>query len=135
MWFQNFMFLCIIDDLYIFYCWSWFLIFLKISYIINNWCDFFLVVVLIRKSKNVVQNFEWIVFVFRTLSFIGVCLCIALMFISRWYYALAALAVAAFIYKYIEFMGWVCFIVSRCFYYEVRKVSVYINEYLSLGQD
>ncbi|XP_076807872.1 solute carrier family 12 member 4-like isoform X3 [Clavelina lepadiformis] len=40
-----------------------------------------------------------------TLSFLGVCLCIALMFLSSWYYALAALVLAAGIYKYIEYCG------------------------------
>ncbi|XP_041455426.1 solute carrier family 12 member 4-like isoform X3 [Lytechinus variegatus] len=39
------------------------------------------------------------------LSFFGLSLCIALMFISSWYYALCAIAVAAFIYKYIEYQG------------------------------
>ncbi|XP_069112002.1 solute carrier family 12 member 4-like isoform X2 [Argopecten irradians] len=39
------------------------------------------------------------------LSLIGMALCITLMFISSWYYALAAIALAAFIYKYIEYKG------------------------------
>lgn len=39
------------------------------------------------------------------LSFLGMSLCITLMFISSWYYALVALALAAFIYKYIEYRG------------------------------
>uniref|UniRef100_A0A158RDR2 Solute carrier family 12 member 6 n=1 Tax=Hydatigena taeniaeformis TaxID=6205 RepID=A0A158RDR2_HYDTA len=39
------------------------------------------------------------------LSSIGVCICLTLMFISSWYYALAALAIAGGIYKYIEYMG------------------------------
>eukprot|EP00057_Strongylocentrotus_purpuratus_P012775 XP_011667249.1 PREDICTED: solute carrier family 12 member 4 isoform X2 [Strongylocentrotus purpuratus] len=39
------------------------------------------------------------------LSFFGLSLCIALMFISSWYYALVAIGVAAFIYKYIEYQG------------------------------
>ncbi|VDD80511.1 unnamed protein product [Mesocestoides corti] len=39
------------------------------------------------------------------LSSIGVCLCLILMFISSWYYALAALALAGGIYKYIEYKG------------------------------
>ena len=43
--------------------------------------------------------------VFRLLSLVGGGLCIALMFISSWYYALAALAIAATIYKYIEYSG------------------------------
>nr|CDS29060.2 solute carrier family 12 [Hymenolepis microstoma] len=39
------------------------------------------------------------------LSSIGVCICLMLMFISSWYYALAALAIAGGIYKYIEYKG------------------------------
>ncbi|XP_076449230.1 solute carrier family 12 member 4-like [Babylonia areolata] len=39
------------------------------------------------------------------LSLIGLALCITLMFISSWYYALAAIAVAVCIYKYIEYKG------------------------------
>ncbi|XP_077976194.1 solute carrier family 12 member 4-like isoform X2 [Styela clava] len=39
------------------------------------------------------------------LSFLGMTLCITLMFISSWYYALIALVIAAFIYKYIEYRG------------------------------
>src|SRR6218665_2474193 len=45
---------------------------------------------------------------FRTLSVFGVCLCLALMFMASWYYAIIALLVAAGIYKYIEFKGSVC---------------------------
>lgn len=40
-----------------------------------------------------------------TLSLFGVCLCLALMFITSWYYAIAAMALAAGIYKYIEYKG------------------------------
>ncbi|KAI0215201.1 Solute carrier family 12 member 6 [Lamellibrachia satsuma] len=40
-----------------------------------------------------------------TLSLFGVSLCLALMFISSWYYALIAIAIAAFVYKYIEYKG------------------------------
>lgn len=38
-------------------------------------------------------------------SFLGMCLCLVLMFISSWYYTLVAMTVAAAIYKYIEFQG------------------------------
>lgn len=41
----------------------------------------------------------------RLLSLFGMCLCLALMIISSWYYAIVALVVAASIYKYIEFKG------------------------------
>ncbi|KAK3605706.1 hypothetical protein CHS0354_013502 [Potamilus streckersoni] len=40
-----------------------------------------------------------------TLSLIGLALCITLMFISSWYYALGAIALAGCIYKYIEYKG------------------------------
>ncbi|KAK3086861.1 hypothetical protein FSP39_024489, partial [Pinctada imbricata] len=40
-----------------------------------------------------------------TLSLVGLALCITLMFISSWYYALGAIALAFCIYKYIEYKG------------------------------
>ncbi|ESO89778.1 hypothetical protein LOTGIDRAFT_124442 [Lottia gigantea] len=40
-----------------------------------------------------------------TLSLLGVSLCLSLMFISSWYYSLAALFLAFAVYKYIEFKG------------------------------
>uniref|UniRef100_A0A3Q3VWC2 Uncharacterized protein n=1 Tax=Mola mola TaxID=94237 RepID=A0A3Q3VWC2_MOLML len=40
-----------------------------------------------------------------TLSFLGMSLCLALMFICSWYYAIVAMAVAGCIYKYIEYRG------------------------------
>ncbi|XP_022110096.1 solute carrier family 12 member 4-like isoform X1 [Acanthaster planci] len=40
-----------------------------------------------------------------SLSFLGVILCLGLMFISSWYYALAAILLAFVIYKYIEYQG------------------------------
>ena len=40
-----------------------------------------------------------------TLSLLGVFLNLALAFIAGWYFALAAFAVAAFIYKYVEYKG------------------------------
>ncbi|XP_063063304.1 solute carrier family 12 member 7 isoform X3 [Engraulis encrasicolus] len=39
------------------------------------------------------------------LSFLGMSLCLALMFISSWYYALVAMMIAGCIYKYIEYRG------------------------------
>uniref|UniRef100_A0A8C5H776 Solute carrier family 12 member 7-like n=1 Tax=Gouania willdenowi TaxID=441366 RepID=A0A8C5H776_GOUWI len=39
------------------------------------------------------------------LSFLGMSLCLALMFISSWYYAIVAMAIASCIYKYIEYRG------------------------------
>lgn len=41
----------------------------------------------------------------RTLSFLGMSLCLAIMFISSWYYAIVAMAIAGCIYKYIEYRG------------------------------
>ncbi|XP_063042388.1 solute carrier family 12 member 6-like isoform X2 [Engraulis encrasicolus] len=40
-----------------------------------------------------------------TLSFLGMTICLALMFISSWYYAIVAMAIAGCIYKYIEYHG------------------------------
>ncbi|XP_058258727.1 solute carrier family 12 member 5 isoform X1 [Hemibagrus wyckioides] len=39
------------------------------------------------------------------LSFLGMSLCLSLMFICSWYYAIVAMAIAGCIYKYIEFRG------------------------------
>ncbi|XP_043937933.1 solute carrier family 12 member 4-like isoform X1 [Protopterus annectens] len=39
------------------------------------------------------------------LSFLGMSICLALMFISSWYYALLAMFIAGMIYKYIEYQG------------------------------
>ncbi|XP_010132027.1 PREDICTED: solute carrier family 12 member 7-like, partial [Buceros rhinoceros silvestris] len=40
-----------------------------------------------------------------TLSFLGMSLCLALMFVCSWYYALIAMLIAGCIYKYIEYRG------------------------------
>ncbi|XP_068078180.1 solute carrier family 12 member 5 isoform X4 [Danio rerio] len=40
-----------------------------------------------------------------TLSFLGMSLCLSLMFICSWYYAIVAMGIAGCIYKYIEFRG------------------------------
>uniref|UniRef100_A0A3B4BEW9 Uncharacterized protein n=1 Tax=Periophthalmus magnuspinnatus TaxID=409849 RepID=A0A3B4BEW9_9GOBI len=40
-----------------------------------------------------------------TLSFLGMSMCLALMFISSWYYAIVAMGIAGMIYKYIEYQG------------------------------
>uniref|UniRef100_A0AAR2KBV7 Solute carrier family 12 member 5a n=1 Tax=Pygocentrus nattereri TaxID=42514 RepID=A0AAR2KBV7_PYGNA len=39
------------------------------------------------------------------LSFLGMSLCLSLMFICSWYYAIVAMVIASCIYKYIEFQG------------------------------
>ncbi|KAM4017753.1 LOW QUALITY PROTEIN: solute carrier family 12 member 4 [Anomaloglossus baeobatrachus] len=39
------------------------------------------------------------------LSFLGMSICLALMFICSWYYALVAMLIAGMIYKYIEYQG------------------------------
>ena len=41
----------------------------------------------------------------RTLSFLGMSLCFALMFVCSWYYALCAMLIAGCIYKYLEYRG------------------------------
>uniref|UniRef100_A0A8C4GM41 Solute carrier family 12 member 4 n=1 Tax=Dicentrarchus labrax TaxID=13489 RepID=A0A8C4GM41_DICLA len=41
----------------------------------------------------------------RALSFLGMSMCLALMFISSWYYAIVAMGIAGMIYKYIEYQG------------------------------
>lgn len=41
----------------------------------------------------------------RVLSFLGLLLCITVMFMTSWYYALVAMVIAFVIYKYIEFRG------------------------------
>ena len=43
----------------------------------------------------------------RLLSVFGVCLCLSLMFMASWYYTIVALLIAAGIYKYIEYKGYV----------------------------
>uniref|UniRef100_A0A8D8RU17 Solute carrier family 12 member 6 n=1 Tax=Cacopsylla melanoneura TaxID=428564 RepID=A0A8D8RU17_9HEMI len=40
-----------------------------------------------------------------SLSLFGMCLCIAVMFMSSWYFALLAMGMAGIIYKYIEYRG------------------------------
>ncbi|XP_061525662.1 solute carrier family 12 member 6-like isoform X4 [Phycodurus eques] len=40
-----------------------------------------------------------------SLSFLGMTICLALMFISSWYYAIVAIVIAGMIYKYIEYHG------------------------------
>ncbi|XP_069489866.1 solute carrier family 12 member 6 isoform X2 [Ambystoma mexicanum] len=40
-----------------------------------------------------------------TLSFLGMSICLSLMFISSWYYAIVAMVIAGMIYKYIEYQG------------------------------
>lgn len=50
------------------------------------------------------QNINLFLF-FRSLSFLGLSLCIAVMFMTSWYYALLAMGMAGLIYKYIEYRG------------------------------
>lgn len=47
------------------------------------------------------------ILLFRALSFLGMSLCLTLMFLCSWYYAIVAMGIAGSIYKYIEFAGWV----------------------------
>lgn len=55
-----------------------------------------------------------LVWTHRALSFIGMSMCLGLMFISSWYYAIVAIGIAGMIYKYIEYQGYVW---SFTFYY------------------
>lgn len=57
-----------------------------------------------HKSIYYLQSIHFTI-LFRFASLIGLCLCLTLMFVSSWYYALVALFLAAGIYKYIEFQG------------------------------
>lgn len=41
-------------------------------------------------------------------------LCLALMFLCNWYYALVALFLASLIYKYIEYKGYAIAFVGHC---------------------
>lgn len=41
----------------------------------------------------------------RCLSLIGLTLCISIMFMTSWYFALIAMGMAVLIYKYIEYRG------------------------------
>ena len=41
----------------------------------------------------------------RSLSIFGAIMCVAVMFMSSWYYALVAMGIAGVIYKYIEYRG------------------------------
>ena len=61
----------------------------------------------------------------RLLSVFGVCLCLALMFMSSWYYAIAALALAAGIYKYIEYKGYRFFFFVLCVSFFAVSFRVY----------
>jgi potassium/chloride transporter 4/5/6 len=54
-----------------------------------------------NNNIELINNIDY----FRILSLLGLALCITLMFISSWYYALTAICVAAIIYKYIEYKG------------------------------
>jgi len=51
------------------------------------------------------QNVDVFLCICRLLSLFGVCLCLVIMFITSWYYALAAIVLAGAIYKYIEYKG------------------------------
>ena len=59
--------------------------------------------------RNMYNEYIYIIkvlmFYFRSLSLVGVCLCLAVMFMSSWYYALLAMGIAGVIYKYIEYRG------------------------------
>lgn len=60
---------------------------------------------MIFTSLPVTNNACVCVCIFRSLSFVGLSLCITVMFMTSWYYALLAMLIAGIIYKYIEFRG------------------------------
>lgn len=60
----------------------------------------------------------------RALSFLGMSMCLALMFISSWYYAIVAMGIAGMIYKYIEYQGYVWSLLST-FYYLLCHILVW----------
>lgn len=57
----------------------------------------------------------------RALSFLGMSMCLALMFISSWYYAIVAMGIAGMIYKYIEYQGYVTTISLDPWYSRVEQ--------------
>lgn len=62
----------------------------------------------------------------RALSFLGMSMCLALMFISSWYYAIVAMGIAGMIYKYIEYQGYVCRLISiYTFIYPIILLTSY----------
>lgn len=78
------------------------------------WCDFsfflmcYLFVNLICVLQTLLKTPNWrprFKYYHWTLSVVGVGLNFALCIIAGWYYALSAFAVAAFIYKYIQYKG------------------------------
>jgi len=66
----------------------------------------------------------------------GVCLCLTLMFITSWYYAIVAILIAAGIYKYIEYKGFVSlrarFFFTYCLFHHIKQLSVL--KFLSVNQ-
>ena len=59
----------------------------------------------LTKSELNLYFFVLPLLISRFLSLIGVIMCIAVMFMSSWYYALLAMGIAGIIYKYIEYRG------------------------------
>lgn len=53
------------------------------------------------------KSLSLVFYTLRALSFLGMSMCLALMFISSWYYAIVAMGIAGMIYKYIEYQGYV----------------------------
>ena len=51
------------------------------------------------------MSLKIIILFFRSLSVLGVVMCVAVMFMSSWYFALIAMAIAGIVYKYIEYRG------------------------------
>lgn len=53
------------------------------------------------------KNSQKYVHSFRSLSMFGACLCIAVMFMSHWKFALVAIVIGVVVYKYIEYRGYI----------------------------
>ncbi len=82
----------------------------------NRWLDW------IMHSLNVFQRFGLVDFMWndpllyllialwldycRSMSLLGAVLCVAVMFISHWGFALIAITIGVCVYKYIEYRGW-----------------------------
>ena len=60
---------------------------------------------IVERTNDIIFDFHENTSYSRSLSLIGVILCLAVMFMSSWYYALLAMGIAGVIYKYIEYRG------------------------------
>lgn len=80
------------------YCWK------KTIQRNSTWIIYMIRILRIYFNDILVCLFKF-VHCFRSLSLAGVGLCIAIMFMTSWYFALIAMVMAGLIYKYIEYRG------------------------------